>query len=366
MNKITKFISVFAIFFSITVIPNIGDKENQQGPNCIHFGVSMRQNKRDHIHFGVSMRQNKRDHMEDRAFRYCFEDGSVMFGVCDGHTGEKAAEYASQHIPENYQNSTEERTEDRLIETFEKTDKDFLEQEIPSGSTIVVGLFRKEDGKQVLYTANTGDSRLVWCRKVDGKVFFKETTDHKPSDPLEEKRIKDAGGFVETRGVPRVFGRLAVSRAIGDREIKAIKPGCVIAKPDVMRFEIEKDDYIILASDGVWDVINSKQAAEQVLGIKDIEIRKKKVNIVKRLKRMTNSFINRVKSMWEVSCEAGNDKKLASSAKELRDAAVARGSRDNITVLIVSFNYCRDKSSEYHEKFHSGSNLFYYINNNFS
>ena len=352
MNKITKLISVFTLLFSITVIPNVGNEKNQQEPNCIHFGVSMR--------------QNKRDHMEDRAFRYCFEDGSVMFGVCDGHTGEKAAEYAAQHIPKNFENSTKERTEDGLIEAFEKTDKDFLEQEIPSGSTAVVGLFRKEDGKQVLYTANIGDSRIILCRKVDGKVWLKESRDHKPSDPLEEKRIKDAGGFVQKRGVPRVLGRLAVSRTIGDLKIKDMMPGCVIPTPDVMRFEIEKDDYIILASDGLWDRITSEEAAQQVLGTKDIEIRKKKVNRIKSLKRMTNSFMNRVKSMWEVSCEAGNDKNLEINAKELRDAAVARGSKDNITVLIVSFNYCRDKLSEYHEKFHSGSNLFYDINNNSS
>ncbi len=353
MNKITKFISVFAIFFSITVIPNVGDKENQQNPNCIHFGVSMR--------------QNKRDHMEDRAFRCRYEDGSVMFGVCDGHGGKEAAEYASQHIPKNFENSTKERTEDGLIEAFEKTDKDFLKKKINDGSTAVVCLIREEDGKQVLYIANTGDSRLVWCRKYqhgwfERFVLFKgrygvkyvETRDHKPSDPLEKKRINDAGGEVKIWGVPRVCG-LAVSRAIGDLRIKNINHEWVIPKPDVMRFEIEKDDHIILASDGVWDGITSGEVAQQVLGIKDIEIRKKKVNRVKRLKRMINSF-----------CEAGNDKKLIMCAKELHNAAVARGSRDNTTVLIVSLNHCSDKSSKEHEKFQSGSNLFYDINNNFS
>ncbi len=362
MNKITKFISVFAIFFSITVIPNVGDKENQQNPNCIHFGVSMR--------------QNKRDHMEDRAFRCRYEDGSVMFGVCDGHGGKEAAEYASQHIPKNFENSTKERTEDGLIEAFEKTDKDFLKKKINDGSTAVVCLIREEDGKQVLYIANTGDSRLVWCRKYqhgwfERFVLFKgrygvkyvETRDHKPSDPLEKKRINDAGGEVKIWGVPRVCG-LAVSRAIGDLRIKNINPKWVIPTPDVRRFEITKDDYIILASDGLWDRITSEEAAKQVLDIKDIEI--SFVNRVNGVRRMINGLIKHKAPIDEVSCESGNDKKLTILAKELRNKAVYRGSRDNITVLIVSLNYCPDKSSEDHEKFHSGSNLFYDINNNFS
>ncbi len=354
MNKITKFISVFTIFFSITVIPNVGNEKNQQVPNCIHFGVSIR--------------QNKRDYMQDRGFICCFEDGSVMFGVCDGHApkiighgGDKAAEYAAQHISENYQNSTEESTKDRLIETFEKTDKDFLKKKIPSGSTAAVVLIKEEDGKQVLYTANCGDSRIVWCRKVYGKVSFEQTRDHKPSDPLEAARIKKAGGSVlqKTKGFwvfkrkigpSRVQG-LSVSRGLGDYERKKKNPEIIISTPDVSCRELKKGDHMIFASDGLWGVMSSKKAAQQVLDIETI-----KVNNTR------DTCINND----EVLCHAGNDKKLTMRAEKLCDEAVRRGSKDNITVLIVSLNYCPDKSSKKHEKFHSGSNLFYDINNNFS
>ncbi len=350
MNKTTKFISVFAILFSIIVIPNVGNgkKQQEQGPNCIHFGVSMR--------------QNQRKYMQDRGFICRCEDGSVMFGVCDGHApkitghgGDKAAKYAAQHISENYRNSTKESTKGRLIEAFEKTDRDFIVQKIPSGSTAAVVLIKEEDGKQVLYTANGGDSRIVWCRKVDGKVSFEQTRDHKPSDPLEAARIKKAGGSVLQKtkgfwvfkrkiGVPRVQG-LSVSRGLGDYERKRENPKIIISTPDVKRYgELEPGDHIILGSDGLWDVIRSEEAAQQVLDIEDI-----KVNNTR------DTCINND----EVSCHAGNDKKLAMFAEKLRDEAVRRGSKDNITVLIVSLNYCPDKSSEEHEKFQSGSNLFY-------
>jgi serine/threonine protein phosphatase PrpC len=43
------------------------------------------------------------------------------------------------------------------------------------------------------------------------------TEDHKPTREDEQKRIRDAGGFVINN---RVMGELAVSRAFGDAEFK--------------------------------------------------------------------------------------------------------------------------------------------------
>ena len=48
--------------------------------------------------------------------------------------------------------------------------------------------------------------------------------DHKPSRPDEMKRIEKSGGFVMHLGVPRVNGVLAVSRALGDAELKHLVP----------------------------------------------------------------------------------------------------------------------------------------------
>lgn len=49
------------------------------------------------------------------------------------------------------------------------------------------------------------------------EVYAEELTrDHHPGREDEKARIEAAGGFVTQRGVPRVNGILAVSRAIGD------------------------------------------------------------------------------------------------------------------------------------------------------
>ena len=81
------------------------------------------------------------------------------------------------------------------------------------------------------YIANAGDSRSVLCR--EGKaIAFSE--DHKPDSPIEEERIKKAGGVI-TMG--RVNGGLNLTRSMGDFDYKR-KPlpydqQMITCKPDV-------------------------------------------------------------------------------------------------------------------------------------
>ena len=72
---------------------------------------------------------------------------------------------------------------------------------------------------------------------------------------LEVKRIKDQGGIV-FQG--RIFGKLILTRTIGDKEMK--KYG-VIPEPDFYVKRIENEDiFIVIGSDGIWDVINQEEA----------------------------------------------------------------------------------------------------------
>lgn len=81
------------------------------------------------------------------------------------------------------------------------------------------------------------------------------SVDHKPNTREERSRIEDAGGVVVWAGTWRVGGVLAVSRAFGDRPLKRY----VIPTPDI-REEVlsEADECLILASDGLWDVISNQ------------------------------------------------------------------------------------------------------------
>jgi len=108
-----------------------------------------------------------------------------------------------------------------------------------------------------VYCANAGDSRTVLSKSKQACDMSK---DHKPDDELERKRIYAANGFVEDG---RVNGMLALSRALGDFEYKnnsvfKVKDQVVTAFPDVKTMPITNDtEFILLACDGIWDVMTS-------------------------------------------------------------------------------------------------------------
>merc|ERR1712228_1092512 len=90
-------------------------------------------------------------------------------------------------------------------------------------------------------------------------------------DDTEKTRIQAAGGYLEdTPGGARVNGNLNLSRAIGDLEYKKredLKPEeqIICSTPDVLLKErCPEDEFIILACDGIWDVMTNQEAVDFV------------------------------------------------------------------------------------------------------
>ena len=86
---------------------------------------------------------------------------------------------------------------------------------------------------------------------------IKITKEHTCKDQTEVDRIKKKGGYVFNE---RVFGSLMVTRSIGDKEMKQYG---VISEPYISHFNIDnsQDSYIIIASDGIWDIIDEEKLA---------------------------------------------------------------------------------------------------------
>ncbi|KAJ8503722.1 hypothetical protein OPV22_004608 [Ensete ventricosum] len=120
------------------------------------------------------------------------------------------------------------------------------------GSTAVVAVV----GPTRIVVANCGDSRAVLCRNG---APIPLSSDHKPDREDELQRIEAIGGRVIYWDGARVLGVLAMSRAIGDSYLKPY----VVSEPEVTVTEREEgDECLILASDGLWDVVTNETACD--------------------------------------------------------------------------------------------------------
>ncbi|XP_010453110.1 PREDICTED: probable protein phosphatase 2C 69 [Camelina sativa] len=152
-----------------------------------------------------------------------------------------------------------------------------------------------------LLVANVGDSRAVISR---GGNAIAVSRDHKPDQSDERERIENAGGFVMWAGTWRVGGVLAVSRAFGDRLLKQY----VVADPEIQEEKIDDSlEFLILASDGLWDVFSNEDAVAMAKEVEDPE----------------------------------------DSAKKLVREALKKGSADNITCVVVRFLENKTASSSH-------------------
>ena len=172
-----------------------------------------------------------------------------------------------------------ENFDNDLVKAFQETfvaideelaDNDDIDAE-HSGTTAIAVLMR---GKR-LAIACAGDSRaVVASRNKDGLMVANNlSVDQNPNHPVEQARIEAAGGFVSPPPEEGLSARvwldadftqigLAMGRSLGDHAVKHVG---VIAKPEVTFYDIqENDEYIILASDGVWEFIDSPEAVDIV------------------------------------------------------------------------------------------------------
>jgi len=144
-----------------------------------------------------------------------------------------------------------------------------------SGST-ALSIVKQGD---LMVIANVGDSRAVLgTRSDDGALAAVQlTVDFKPNLPQEKERIRRCNGQVyclaDEPGVYRVWQPsrdspgLAMSRAFGDYSVKDYG---VISAPEVTQRKISsRDHFVILATDGVWDVLSNEEAVQIVAGTPD-------------------------------------------------------------------------------------------------
>lgn len=247
---------------------------------------------------GYSSFRGKRATMEDfYDIKTSKVDGQTvcLFGIFDGHGGSRAAEFLKKHLFENLMKHPEFPTNAKLAisETYQQTDMDFLDSEKDTfrddGSTASTAVLVGNH----LYVANVGDSRTIISK---GGKAIALSEDHKPNRTDERKRIESAGGVVMWAGTWRVGGVLAMSRAFGNRMLKQF----VVAEPEIQDQEIDEElELLVLASDGLWDVVPNEDAISLAQAEEEPE----------------------------------------AAARKLTETAFTRGSADNITCIVVKFHH---------------------------
>jgi len=178
----------------------------------------------------------------------------------DGHAKLNGSNHLSMAVgdPKDPPDLSKE-TEAMISETLLSMDADLKLQSRSwsCGTTAVVALV----SRTAITVANLGDSRAVLCRNKTAQPL---SHDHKPTDEGERLRITRAGAQVIDA---RVNGDLALSRALGDFRHKAVpnlapshQPVSSVADVCTTRRIINSDGFLLIACDGVWDVLSSEDA----------------------------------------------------------------------------------------------------------
>ena len=276
-----------------------------------------------------------------RGFRNQMEDGSAVLlsltsssaskyrfcGVFDGHaSSKKAATYLEEHLPRKIGEQKQRMWMSRagLENACIQVDREILRSNFSdAGSTAVFCVLQNSQsstGPVRVSIGSVGDSQAMIMHADFSKSpsVPLERDIHRPHLMESEKdRIRKAGGFVANN---RVDGELAVSRAFGDSRFKRdisrkLHEQKVIALPAVAdNLNLHRGDILLLACDGLFDVMTP--------AIIDTFIRGTLVSVlVKQLQQD--------KSLWSIS------ETLSEVAGKLLDEAILRGSRDNMTVMLI-------------------------------
>merc|ERR1719453_80593 len=203
--------------------------------------------------------------------------GSLWCGLYDGHGGRTAVDFVTNHLhaafASEFAAGGRRDVPAALDRAFSRVDRMLVQAgAVQCGTTAAVVVYAPPagplGGRASLFVANVGDSRVVMLRSgPHSPPPLRLSIDHLPSNAGEVARVQGAGGGVS--GEPSV-----VEHAVS-----------------------EEDCYVLLASDGIWDVITDEQAQALVL--------------------------------------AAEGAPPAEIARRLVDEALKKGTRDNVSALLV-------------------------------
>ncbi|ORX56409.1 hypothetical protein DM01DRAFT_1406715 [Hesseltinella vesiculosa] len=232
--------------------------------------------------------------------RFRNNDDECLFGLFDGRknakNGCKLTKYLNDHLNYHFTNELRKTMDDDTIvcamrRTFLTLQKELggamaeENNDTPGASAVMCYVSGTK-----LYVANVGDSLAILSRN-NGQPF-EITQKHIPLNPSETARIRAAGGYVTNSGL--LNGELAVSRSFGHFHLMPV----VNANPYISTIDLnENDEFVIMASRGLWDRMSYQTAVDIARTEKD---------------------------------------DMMAAAQKLRDFALTYGAEDNLMVMVIA------------------------------
>ncbi len=294
----------------------------------------------------------------------------LVAAVFDGHGGWQVSEFAKTRITGSLGKSLRDigslhETEGydplvyALINTFLQLDRDFLYHirdtfslgfgtAANTGSCALVAFIRKGS----LYVANAGDCRAVLARKSDDESGTLESValsrDHNAREELEQKILMALHPLehdvVKCRRPSACYvkGKLQPTRSLGDAYLKYSEfnghpdrragryisppytPPYITAEPEVARHDLEsRDQFLLMASDGLWDYLSNDEAVEVASGVL-----KRGLGSNAACKALVNRVLTKAAKQHQLSVDA---------LRQISPGSQRRRKHDDITVLCIEF-----------------------------
>ena len=195
-----------------------------------------------------------------------------FYGIFDGHNGNSVSEIAAQKMSSiareeilKEQKRPSPNYREAVRKSFFALNDLVAKNSKKGGSTaqifVLIDSSEHDASKPHGFCANAGDSRAVLCHNGRAVCVSEE---HSASNPFEVERIKRVGGTVELNLIADEDGDgvLEVSRGFGNFRI----PGfcCEPFVSDPIPIGIQGFEFLIMASDGLWDVVKDQEAVNYV------------------------------------------------------------------------------------------------------
>jgi len=246
-----------------------------------------------------------------------------VFVICDGHGGSEVAKYVTPYLEKilTGPKMTYPVSQDYIYKIYNHIQQKIINHPknigMGCGCTALVVIRYMLYSKRHLQVINIGDCRAVLSRR---NLAIPLCLDHKPDWPDEKIRIDNVNKIHKQNeriyfgeGAWRI-GDLSVSRSFGDLD----NTPYVTHIPDVFHYPMEyADDFMIMACDGLWDVLGNEEA----------------INFVRDHILNNHVYTYNIPHLYPSHHNDGSN----NIAKKIAEYAIARGSTDNISVIIVIF-----------------------------